>query len=929
MARRMLLAVLLLVMCQLAVHAQRGQIAFSSDRDGTNAIWVMNDDGTNPVRVSKNVEPYWGPHWSPDGTRLAFLRIIDTWPHLAVLNPQSGEVFTVTRGDGQDQSLDWAPDGKKLVFHSVRNGEFDIYVTNLDGTGEKRLTNADCSNAEPCWSPDGTKILFSSYRSGTMQLYTMDTMGVCRRIMTDVFANQGTWSPDGTQITFVSRENGKQHICVINADGSGFRRLTNEATTDVGPAWSPDGKQIAFTSDREGNSEIFVINADGTNLRNLTNNPANDGGPSWSAGPGQHPLLPEIARVPYEAAAPGPARQNPTLSKLTQALDADAATWATAVRETVADLPQLTAGKDCAVNVYLLVAQIEDLRPALLDARAPAGDVKPKIQALIKKTEDILALRPGSQFPSVQYQPPRRADGGNTALQQLQGPPTPLAVQALIDFAVTASPQVEVRAVLGLLSCDFPEMGKLVEHVFSTHRSPDSERYLTQMLSSKQLRYPYAEAACLLSAIRLDNYYWDSYSSVVSNWKQWGSPRVAHVLPCLIAAVPYELPAQQAAQALAGLSGLQIPGERTWTPQRRVLLYRAWRDAPQGSQAHPLPDLIAPEWDAANPVVAALATESANLDLAHQKTLVADAGAALGLRRSALRVMAFEGTPDCRQTVANFVPAEPDWGLLGYALRLARELDPPQAAALQALLTARLQQEGAGGFKAVELAMLAADDQQTVQALASLVGAADRQAVCDLCQDIARGQTEYLQRESKSFAGIRNSVAAYDALAHDDAVAFYRSLLSSGIPRVRDVGVYAMGELRVKEAISELIAGIVRDHESEMAPAAVTTALGKIGTPEAHDALIVLLKDEKTPARMGRTIVVMMCAISDEARYPTGMTWERGSWYTPATDKATLVPRFAEAMRQFADHCADQYAASEARQIAEQLTQNQLRPVPQ
>jgi Tol biopolymer transport system component len=39
---------------------------------------------------------------------------------------------------------------------------------------------------------------------------------------------------------------------------------------------------IAFTSNRDHNFEVYVMNADGTGQRRLTRNPAEDIGSSWS-----------------------------------------------------------------------------------------------------------------------------------------------------------------------------------------------------------------------------------------------------------------------------------------------------------------------------------------------------------------------------------------------------------------------------------------------------------------------------------------------------------------------------------------------------------------------------------------------------------------------------------------------------------------------
>ena len=68
------------------------------------------------------------------------------------------------------------------------------------------------------------------------------------------------WSPDGREIAIVN----SSRIYVLNADGSGERRLSSGRA----PSWSPDGRRIAFVrGDPDhalGSAEIFVMNADGT-----------------------------------------------------------------------------------------------------------------------------------------------------------------------------------------------------------------------------------------------------------------------------------------------------------------------------------------------------------------------------------------------------------------------------------------------------------------------------------------------------------------------------------------------------------------------------------------------------------------------------------------------------------------------------------------
>ena len=69
---------------------------------------------------------------------------------------------------------------------------------------------------------------------------------------------------------------------IMNVDGSGVSRLTDNSANDEHPDWSPDGRRIAFISDRDGDYEIYVMNADGSDVIQLTDNSTDDVLPSWS-----------------------------------------------------------------------------------------------------------------------------------------------------------------------------------------------------------------------------------------------------------------------------------------------------------------------------------------------------------------------------------------------------------------------------------------------------------------------------------------------------------------------------------------------------------------------------------------------------------------------------------------------------------------------
>jgi len=133
----------------------------------------------------------------------------------------------------------------------------------------------------------GTKIAFNSFISPDIYVINVDGSGLTR--LTDDPANEARpdWSPDGRKIAFNSNRDAAPgnpaDIYVMNADGSGEPvRLTAAPGADIGPDWSPNGQRITFESNRDGDREIYVMNADGTDQVQLTSNDVIDAFPSWS-----------------------------------------------------------------------------------------------------------------------------------------------------------------------------------------------------------------------------------------------------------------------------------------------------------------------------------------------------------------------------------------------------------------------------------------------------------------------------------------------------------------------------------------------------------------------------------------------------------------------------------------------------------------------
>lgn len=302
----------------------RSAITFVSTRDdptGTpllaTEIYLMNGDGTNPRRVTKNTVGDGFPALSPDGKRIVFdsnrLRAegapLNT-AHLFVMSIDGLEQTPLTPGS----SGTWSPDSKSIAFHASASGtgqpikpdpgaataDSDIFVMNVDdflkhAAGPKNITNNPAAiDDDPDWSPDGQKIVFTNHaitdnhrNSTTAEIYVInaDGTGIPARLTNNVEEERApAWSPDGTRIVFMCRRGGSDfEICVMNADGTGQVQLTDNTVGDLTPSWSPDGQKIVFHRPvgGPGRFQLFLMNADGTSQVQLTFPSGLNGFPNW------------------------------------------------------------------------------------------------------------------------------------------------------------------------------------------------------------------------------------------------------------------------------------------------------------------------------------------------------------------------------------------------------------------------------------------------------------------------------------------------------------------------------------------------------------------------------------------------------------------------------------------------------------------------
>jgi WD40-like Beta Propeller Repeat len=304
--RHLALLVVMALSSAAPAHAapEHAEIAFVTGAD----IWAARADGSERQRLARGEQPA----WSPDGSRLAYVRGNEDESQLMVLG--AGPITPLRKGVS-DVAPSWSPDGTALVFSrfDVRNERYRSSIVVVDvATGAERVLVTKTLFprfdflAEPDWSPAGATIAYAHSRIDREHDIRPDVWtipaagGTPTRVIRD--GQSPDWSPDGARLAYggVRDRNGKRcssdecwyagELYTAAADGSDQRRLTRNQGDDTAPEWSPDGSRILFTSDRTlpegGSAEVYSVAADGSCLTWVTNGTPASGDATWRRGTG-------------------------------------------------------------------------------------------------------------------------------------------------------------------------------------------------------------------------------------------------------------------------------------------------------------------------------------------------------------------------------------------------------------------------------------------------------------------------------------------------------------------------------------------------------------------------------------------------------------------------------------------------------------------
>ncbi|HVP89810.1 MAG TPA: S9 family peptidase [Terriglobales bacterium] len=291
------------------------------------AVWMVNWEGTQDLRLTNGPESETTPRWSPDGRFLAFLsaRSADGKTQVWLLDRRGGEASPLTDVKGDIGGYEWSPDGKRLVlamqdseespgaegdakakaakpividrYHFKRDYEgyltalshAHLYLFDVGSRKLGRLTeDKGLDEGDAAWSPDGSEIAFVGRepdRAGTDDLFVVEARpgAAPRKLLTfnAPDAQRLLWSPDGRTIAFAHGLEPKyqgynqDRLAVVPAAGGEPRDLAAALDRRVTKAeFLPDGASLAFIVEDDRRAYLAKTAAGGGAVERMTDGAA-------------------------------------------------------------------------------------------------------------------------------------------------------------------------------------------------------------------------------------------------------------------------------------------------------------------------------------------------------------------------------------------------------------------------------------------------------------------------------------------------------------------------------------------------------------------------------------------------------------------------------------------------------------------------------
>jgi Tol biopolymer transport system component len=235
------------------------QIAFSSNREGGNEIWIARSDGSEAFQLTSLGAPSSGSaRWSPDGRQLAFDSNLGGHDNIYVVNVNDGVPHRLTNSRGTDNVPSWSPDGHTIYFGSDRDGTVQVWKMNADGSNPQRVTKN--GGYAPLSSPDGSSIFYIRGQGSAASLWRVPSSGGEETQVADsVYRFNFAVVADGLYYMTAPRPLAKSVLRFIDLASHATKDVaTLDKPPELGLSVSQDGRHLLFAQIDRTVSDIML-----------------------------------------------------------------------------------------------------------------------------------------------------------------------------------------------------------------------------------------------------------------------------------------------------------------------------------------------------------------------------------------------------------------------------------------------------------------------------------------------------------------------------------------------------------------------------------------------------------------------------------------------------------------------------------------------
>ena len=187
------------------------------------------------------------PAWSPDGGKIAFTSLRDGTMEIYVLNLLDSSLIQLTQSGGYSSSHypDWSPDSSQIAYTSLRSGLLQIWSMAADGSNKHQLVRSGGSFSEyfPSWSPNGAFLIFSRTNStltAPSSLVRYDIQGgTITQLPIPLPVVDAVFSADGQWIAYETNDTKNPYINICSLSNCQPQHLPVSLRGIFDPQWQP------------------------------------------------------------------------------------------------------------------------------------------------------------------------------------------------------------------------------------------------------------------------------------------------------------------------------------------------------------------------------------------------------------------------------------------------------------------------------------------------------------------------------------------------------------------------------------------------------------------------------------------------------------------------------------------------------------------